>query len=217
MTTSQKALRLTTLLGATAASIAAISATTQAEPSPPSAQPAAARAAAQSPGAASFAVFRRAAQPGDAMPEAVRTMLAPTAEREQADLDDARAVAPLGLGTVWAIPGVRGICLAIPDPVDGFGVNCKPYELAAAGQLWAALVGGAGQSVGDVRMALFLPDDAHGVTAVALDGCARTLDASGNVVVADLASSARVEFTDASGARRSTEIPGTPPELVRDR
>lgn len=214
MTTTKKTLTLTLVVAVAIASVATV---TQADPSAPSDSAPAAPSSAAALDASSLHVFRRAEQPGDALPAGVRTMLTPTAEREGVTLDQARAVAAIGTSSVWVVPGAKDVCVAIPDPVDGYGVNCKSYARAAAGELWVALVGGADQSVGDARMALVVPDGVASVTAVASDGTRRELAVSDNVAVADLVSSDKVEFTDAGGTLRSTRIPGTPRELVADR
>jgi hypothetical protein len=160
-----------------------------------------------------FAVFRRAARSGDVMPPAVRKMFAPIAEREALDLGGARAVAPSGAGSVWAVPGRSSICLAIPDPVDGFAVSCNDTAAAQDGRLWVGLTALPGQDSGDVRAAILVPDGIETVTAVGGKGQRRSLGVSGNVAVADLSDSARLEFTDGDG-KHGVNAPGTPDTLA---
>ena len=162
-----------------------------------------------------FAVLRRAPKAGDELPPAVRRMFQPTAQREGLDLDAARAAAPGGRGYVWVLPGDRSVCLAIPDPVDGFGINCRDPEGAAAGELWVGLVGGRGQRAGDTRVAVLVPDDTDTVTAVSSSGRRTPLQASGNVVFADLSDSHHLDLEGGSGAR-SLSVPGTPEALVAE-
>jgi hypothetical protein len=184
--------------------------TTQSQPS----ADAAAASAASMPTPGSFGVFRRAARSGDVMPVAVRTMLTPTAEREGLDLDRARAAATVGVSRVWVIPGPGKVCLALPDPVDGFGVTCRTPKEAAAGELMASLVGLPGQRAGDAHVAFFAPDGASRLTTVAKDGRYGSLDVSDNVAVGDLSDAGEIQFTDASGVDHAADVPGTPAALV---
>jgi hypothetical protein len=162
-----------------------------------------------------FEVFRRPKTAGDVLPVRTRAMLTVSAQRAGADLDTARAVAPAGDGYVWVVAGDRNVCLAIPDPVDGFGVACRSIEDALAGRLWVGLNGLAHQTAGDVRVAVFAPDDARSIESVASDGSRRAIPVHDNVAFADVEHSEAVEMiTD--GRRVRTTIPGTPEELVNN-
>ena len=162
---------------------------------------------------APFSVLDRPARSGDRIPPGVRVQFEPVAAAKGLDLDAARALAPLGRGYVWALPGPKNVCIAIPDPVDGFGIGCESADGADGGRLWIGLNGMSGQRAGDVRVAMLVPDRIDAVTAVAGDGTRRRLDVSSNVVVADLVDSDHVELSDGASSS-SVDVPGTPPALV---
>lgn len=88
---------------------------------------------------ARLAVFERARTQADEMsPEARRQVANSTGSGRNMELS--RAIrTPTGRG--WAIPGDGTICIAVPDPVDGFGVGCVPTEQAA--RQGAAVIMGA--------------------------------------------------------------------------
>ena len=163
--------------------------------------------------APAYGVFRRARRAGDVLPTRAFEMLAPTAEREGVDLGNARAVAPAGAGYVWAIPGPDRICLAIPDPIDGFAIGCQDSEQAATGRLWVGLSALPGQRAGDVRLAVFAPDGDVSVQSIHTDGSRTALLVSDNVAFADVSDSDSVELT-VDGATYANSVPGTPAALV---
>jgi hypothetical protein len=160
-----------------------------------------------------YGVFRRDQTAGDMLPARAREMLSGAADREGVDLDTARAVAPAGAGYVWAIAGPTRICLAIPDPVDGFAISCQDGEQAAAGRLWVGLNGLPGQKAGDVRLAVFAPDGVAAVQSVQTDGSHVSLPVSDNVAFADVSDSDSVEMTF-DGITYTTRVPGTPAGLA---
>jgi hypothetical protein len=170
-------------------------------------------ATAAAPSQRAYGVFRRPRTAGDALPARARQTLASLADREDVDLDDARAVAPAGAGYVWAIAGPTRICLAIPDPVDGFAVGCQDSEQAQTGRLWVGLNGLPGQDAGDVRLAFFAPDGVRSVQSVRTDGSRVPVPVSDNVAFADVTDSDAVEFT-ADGTTYATHVPGTPEVLT---
>jgi len=154
-----------------------------------------------------FAVFQRPSASSDRMPPATRRMLDTIAKKNGVDLDRARAVAASAGRAVWAIPGQDKVCLAIPDPVDGFGVSCGDVETAKSGRLWVTLLGLPGQKLGDVRIAQFLPDGVDVVTAVSDAGQTRTIASSDNVAFADV-TSGTIGFRDGAGEHR-VRVDGT--------
>jgi hypothetical protein len=163
-----------------------------------------------------FSVLRRAPRSGDALPPAVRRMFEPVAASEGLDLDAARAALPAGRGNVWVLPGDDTVCLAIPDPVDGFGIDCRDAASTATGELWVSLVGGPGQQAGDARVAVLVPDGTDSVTAVEASGHRRALQVSGNVAFADVTDSHHLELADGAG-EHVLAVPGTPEEVVAGR
>ena len=164
--------------------------------------------------ATAFGVFRRAPRPADAMPDTERRILATIAEREDVSLADARAVVPSAGRLVWAIPARDKVCLAIPDPVDGYGIHCADGATAANGDLWVALVGLPGQRVGDARVATFVPDGVGTVTAIGRSGDATSLPVSDNVAFGDVGDAGTVEFSS-GGVEHVTAIAGTTEEMVK--
>jgi len=179
-------------------------------------QPAPASAPAAAPSAdlaQSYAVFRRAAGAGDAIPAGTARVLSSVTEPAGVSLEGARAVAPSGAGAVWAIPGHDKVCLAIPDPVDGFGMNCWTGEEIAAGKAAVGLVGMAGQGVGDARLAVLLPDGVTAATAISATGERQRMAVADNVAFGDV-NVASVEYVDADRTVR-VEARGTPADLVR--
>ena len=165
--------------------------------------------------ATAFGVFRRKAATGDPMPTTEQRILTAVAAREKVSLADARAVAPSAGRAVWAIPGTSKVCLAIPDPVDGYGINCASGADAANGRLWVELVGGLGQQVGDARVAEFVPDGVGTVTSVAKSGKRGVIVVADNVAFADVADADTLQFGSGDAAR-SVHIGGTLPSMVRD-
>jgi hypothetical protein len=163
-------------------------------------------------GADRFGVFRR---PADDLPPAIRAQLMPATAGTGVDFDAARAVAAAGTGAVWAIPGPDQICLAQPDPIDGFAINCASIDAALAGRLWVGLNGLPGQAAGDVRLAILVPDGVPAVTAVAGDGSTETIAVTDNVAFADLADSQSIRYA-VGDVQHTITVPGTPPALVDD-
>lgn len=49
-------------------------------------------------------------------------------------------------GTGWVIPGDGYICLAVPDPVDGYGESCVRTSVALERGVWLRLAGDAPDS-----------------------------------------------------------------------
>ena len=83
-----------------------------------------------------FETFRAPETSADTVPAAAQALLRggrPGAER---DLAAARVFSsPTGDG--WVIPAKDNVCIAVPDPVDGFGLTCSTTgdEAASVGQL----------------------------------------------------------------------------------
>ena len=164
--------------------------------------------------ATAFGVFRRGARAADAMPATERRILAPVAAREQVSLAEARAVAPSAGRAVWAIPGPDKVCLALPDPVDGYGISCSSGIDAANGRLWVELVGAPGQQVGDARVAELVPDGVDTVTSVAASGRQGAIAVADNVAFTDVSDADTLRFGSGDAAR-SVHIGRTLPSMVR--
>jgi hypothetical protein len=59
-------------------------------------------------------------------------------------------------GTGWVIPGDGFLCIAIPDPVDGWGSTCLPTDVAAVRGLDIGLTAADGRTI----ETMLVPDDA---------------------------------------------------------
>ncbi|MFL5844314.1 MAG: hypothetical protein ACJ762_06440 [Solirubrobacteraceae bacterium] len=89
-----------------------------------------------------FAIFRD--QPASAMPaDAAVAVGSPGRYGRNSDL--AREIrTPSGPG--YVIPANGYMCIAIPDPVDGYGESCASTEDAISRGLWVRLVGDQAES-----------------------------------------------------------------------
>lgn len=84
-----------------------------------------------------FAIFRE--QPATPMPAKLAEQIA-SPHRYGRNADLARSIrTPYGTG--YVIPGDGHLCIAVPDPVDGFGESCVDTETATQLGLWVRLVG----------------------------------------------------------------------------
>lgn len=164
--------------------------------------------------ATAFGVFRRPPREADAMPDTEQRILATVTERENVSLADARAVAPSAGRLAWAIPGPDRVCIAIPDPVDGYGIHCADGATAANGGLWVTIAGLPDQKVGDARVAEFVPDGVDAVTAVGKSGGRAEIAVSDNVALGDVSDADTLEFS-AGGLAHITSIGGTTEEMVQ--
>lgn len=85
-----------------------------------------------------FVLFREK-QAGQ-MPALVRSQIA-SSEHFGRNAALARQI-DTSTGTGWVIPGDGSVCIAAPDPVDGFGTTCSPIEMAISRGLWIRLSDG---------------------------------------------------------------------------
>jgi hypothetical protein len=95
----------------------------------------------------------------------------------------ARAV-ETATGRGWVVPGRGTICLVVPDPVDGYGVSCKPTAAAAEQGVAVQLV-----APEESNTSTLLPDD--GRVVITQD------DATTDVVQPDASGMATGDTTDA--------------------
>lgn len=84
-----------------------------------------------------FALFRERAAGN--MPEHIAEQVG-SPERYGRDPALARAIKTV-TGTGWVIPGDGYLCLAVPDPIDGYGTSCVPTEVAVRQGLALTLSG----------------------------------------------------------------------------
>lgn len=110
-------------------------------------------------------------------------------------------------GTGWAIPGNGEICIAIPDPVDGFAEVCNLNEFAAKNGLYVALLN-PDQNIADI--AVLVPDGQQAAATFA-DGRIKGLTSTDGVATAHLQGATAVILTG-SGARHTYPIPQDRPK-----
>lgn len=129
---------------AIAIAVASANASTESEPSTTEAAatriadvPTSAVAVVQPDIANNFALFR--AQGATPMPaDLAKALGSPTKFGRNAAL--ARKITTPS-GTGWVIPGDGFICLAVPDPVDGYGESCTATDVVVKQGLWVGLRG----------------------------------------------------------------------------
>lgn len=127
-----------------------------------------------------FALFRR--QAASSMPASTRSQIG-TERRFGRNADLARRIETVG-GPGWVIPGNGFVCIAVPDPVDGFGTTCSSIRGAVDRGLW-------------IRLASGDPDGKGYDTVLAPDG-QEAVDANGDAMPARLGVSSRSVLTHES-------------------
>jgi hypothetical protein len=105
------------------------------------------------PGAAAAFKLLRTTPPSQ-MPADVAAMVA-SPDRFGRNAALARAIeTPTGTG--WVIPGAGFLCIAVPDPVDGWGTSCVPTKVGVRRGLAIGLTAADGRST----ETLLVPDGA---------------------------------------------------------
>jgi hypothetical protein len=138
-----------------------------------------------------------------------RAQLASVAAPRGLSLSSARAVeTPDGDGFLLADDDT--VCVTIPDPVEGYGGACGTTADVEDGKLWTGLTSMPGQSEGDARIAVVVPDGVTSVDAVDGSGASTSVPVTDNVAVADLEDVSHYEF-DSGGTTVTQDIAGTPP------
>ncbi|QEC50451.1 hypothetical protein FSW04_24610 [Baekduia soli] len=144
-------------------------------------------------------VLKRVARADDTPPANLTRMIAARPGVDQAGIRSFSTDAGRG----YVIPQADGLCIAIPDPVDGFGKACAPS--ASASKTGVAVLMVDPTQSDRATIALALP---AGATATAIDnagGSAVLAAEADNVVVANLSrNTAKVHIAGPSG---STDIP----------
>lgn len=115
-----------------------------------------------------FAIFRE--QGATPMPADVAEQVA-SPKRFGRNPDLARKIATV-TGDGWVIPGDGFVCIAMPDPVDGFATSCLPTQIVAERGLYVSLSGGKG-----------IPAGASAQTALVSDATADAIRARGEDAV----------------------------------
>lgn len=154
---------------------------------------------------ASFAILRRVRRTSDDLPSRARSML-DGGRISRRNVDLARAIqTPSGQG--WVIPASNRICIAIPDPVDGYGLNCVLTAEALEGALMPTMSGGPGQAPGEAVLVGLVPDDARNVTLTDESGRRRELSTTNGVVATTADHPMTISFTSGSGIHEQTVGP----------
>lgn len=114
-----------------------------------------------------FVLFRE--QAADGMPEEAAEQVG-SSRRFGRNADLARAIRTTN-GTGWVIPANGFLCIAVPDPVDGFATGCSPTAAAIQNGLILSMGGS-------------MPNDKVSETLVVPDG-RRAVDGQGNGIPTD--------------------------------
>jgi hypothetical protein len=132
-----------------------------------------------------FALFRNRAASG--MPGDAEVQVG-SAVRYGRDASLARAIDTV-TGTGWMIPGDGYLCIAVPDPVDGYGTSCVPTDVAAERGVAISLVGN-------------LPGDKVAETVVVPDGREALQGPAGQERSVDTAAGVASVWSDTAGDLR---------------
>lgn len=147
----------------------------------------------------------RPATAADTPPSAVAKMIASGADIDQTGIRSFESTTGAG----WLIPRKDSVCIAIPDPVDGFGVSCAPTSVAVEQGVYVLMIGPEADSP-DVAFA-----PAKGTTVDVIDAAGRStpLTADENGVIARRlpSGSKNLRITTADGTATTTPLPGPPP------
>jgi hypothetical protein len=109
-----------------------------------------------------FPALQQPARRADAMPAGIQSQLAVSADNRDAIRS---FTAPTGTG--YLVPSETGLCITIPDPVDGFGIGCQ--TTAEANQRGVLVVMMQGAARDGLTVAFATPADTT-LRALAADG-----------------------------------------------
>lgn len=156
-----------------------------------------------------FKIFAEPRTAADVVPTKAASMIGDS-QLSGRNLSLSRAISTL-TGRGWAIPGNRAICLAVPDPTDGFGITCVNTSYARSFGVLSMM---ASPSVpGDVDLTLLLANGAS-ATVRANDGSSRPLVSDLRGVVAErLSHATEITIVSPTGQTRSTAMP-VPPQAT---
>lgn len=119
--------------------------------------------------------------------------------------EDARAFSTPS-GTGYVVPaGPERVCVAVPDPVEGYGQACATYDDIARRGL---IVGIAGQDGAASEFVALLPADASSVTVHTVDGRSSMVPIVEGVATVSLPTDASITLV--IGSRTTTLSPGGP-------
>lgn len=143
--------------------------------------------------ASSFAVFRSSGN-SEKMPTEVAAEVA-SPDRYGRNADLARGLETIN-GPGWIIPGNQSLCLAVPDPIDGYGMSCVSSDWASKFGVFVVMV--SGDRPAEARVTMLVPD---GAEVQASRGISRSTDIGPDVdgvvnVLAEAGSSIRITAAD---------------------
>jgi hypothetical protein len=112
-----------------------------------------------------------------------------------ADFDLARAAPIAGSSAdAWIAPAGDGVCIYLPDPVDGYGAGCSTVTQIDEGRGFSVLFGDLPE--GGVMIAVLVPDGAAPPKVTHGDGSVTTLTVHSNLAAAVLQ---RTDVVDTGG------------------
>jgi hypothetical protein len=139
--------------------------------------------------------------------------IGPELQRDGADLHAARRISTPD-GTGYAIPMAGGgLCLAIPDPVDGYGKTCGSAAEIARRGLPSALVPSANAKDGAVAaFVAVLPADASAPVVHHADGSTETLAVQDGVAVTAVRDNVTITY-EIDGTTQSIPVVAREPAM----
>lgn len=155
-----------------------------------------------------FAVLARPRTTRDTMPADARAQVG-NGPQTGRNVDLSRVVTTL-TGTGWVIPGNGTVCLAVPDPVDGYGLACDKTEDALSRGVVSMMISSKTPDV--ARVTLLAPANSS-VSVTTADGQQKPLgvDASG-VISATLTGAKQISVSTAAGTKNIV-MPVPPPTV----
>lgn len=188
-------------VGSAATGVIAATTSDDEDPAPPFVKSGELIKAVQPDQAEAFAIFARERTRSDVMPAGAQKQLGDNSTfGRPASLSRAIATAT---GTGWALPGDGVICLAVPDPIDSYGVTCTPTVTAKSDG--AMLLLGDVDHPGTFRLTMLLPKDA----SLSIDGVKLSADTDG-VVSKRIESSSSVQIVTPGGDEKQIRLPRQP-------
>jgi hypothetical protein len=149
----------------------------------------------------------RPATAADTPPPAVAKMIASGADVDHAGIRSFASTTGVG----WLIPHKESLCIAIPDPVDGFGASCAPMADAVRLGLLAMMSGPRAGS--DAMVVAFALAKGESVEVLDAAGHPTPLAPDENGVIAQRlpSGSKTLRITTADGAATTIPLPVPPP------
>ncbi len=147
----------------------------------------------------------RAARPADALPFDAQRMLA-----SRPGVDDAaiRSFATKS-GAGYLIPQDDGLCIAIPDPVDGYGEACSP--VASARKEGVAVMMFDSAHFDAPTIALALPAGANAYVVAKSGGRTRLVPGADGVISGTLPAGSAEVLVDGPSGESTLPLPTAPP------